>query len=233
MRNQKYEKFHWNLRRNLIVLIAMTIFFGLSSDVRAGLNDGRNPSSSDKVPSENAAPTRTVRVVSQNTAAGSTITVRLSADTMGDESIYGFSLNYSTAILTYVPNSVMIGSGATRQAGGLCNVLANTNTPGQFGFSVDCNNSAITAGANKEFVTLMFTVAANAPTGATPITFGDTPAARSVATNPAAGPVTSLPGDLYQWCRQHRFDTNGESCQPVFEPRFDDHGRDRSGRDGR
>ncbi len=192
MKNQQFEKYNPNLRRNLIVLIAIVIFAGLSVNAQFVKNEGRNFSSS--AAEAPAAPaTRTVRVISQNTAAGSTITVSLNADTLGDESIYGFSLNYNTSILTYVPNSIMIGSGATRQAGGMCSVLANTNTAGQFGFSIDCNNSTITAGANRELVTLMFTVASNAPTGSTQLTFGDTPTRRSVASNPAAGPITSLP----------------------------------------
>ena len=173
--------------------MAIAIFACLSVNAQAGAKGSGNLSlSASEAPTATAA-TRTVRVVSQNTTAGSTITVRLNADTLGDESIYGLSLNYNTGILTYVPNSATIGSGATRQAGGMCSVLANTNTAGQFGFSVDCNNSTITAGANREFVTLMFTVASNAATGSTPITLGDTPARRSVASNPAAGPVTSLP----------------------------------------
>ncbi len=136
---------------------------------------------------------RVVRVSSQDTSRSATVTVVLSANTLGDESIYGFSLNYNTAILTYVPNSVMIGSGATRQAGGMCDVLENANTAGRIGFSVDCSNSTITAGNNRRFVTLQFVVASNAPFGQTPLTFGDTPARRSVSSNPAAGAIMDLP----------------------------------------
>ena len=136
---------------------------------------------------------REVRVVTQNGAQGSTVTVVLTTDAAGDESIYGFSLNYNTAVLTLVPNSIAIGSGATRQASGMCDVLANPNTAGRIGFSIDCNNSTITAGNNRPLVTMQFTIASNAPLSSTPLTFGDTPARRSVASNPAAGPIQSLP----------------------------------------
>ncbi|MBC7797600.1 MAG: hypothetical protein H7Z37_12070 [Pyrinomonadaceae bacterium] len=135
---------------------------------------------------------REVRVVTQNASAGQTITVVLEADAMGDESIYGFTLNYSTAVLTYVPNSVAIGSGATRQSGGLCDVLENANVAGRIGFSIDCNNSTITAGNNRRLVTMQFTVASNAQLGSTPLFFNDTPARRSVSSNPRAGAIMRL-----------------------------------------
>ncbi len=109
---------------------------------------------------------------------------------MGDESIYGFSLNYDQNILMYVPNSAMIGSGAVNTTGGQCNLLPNTNTAGQFGFSIDCNGN-LAAGNNRRFVTLQFTIASNAPTGATPLQFGNTPARQSVASNPSDGPIQS------------------------------------------
>ncbi len=134
-----------------------------------------------------------MRVITQIARPGSTITIHLQADTRGDESIYGFSLNYNTSLLTYVPNSIAIGSGAGRQAGGTCDVSSNTTTPGQFGFSIDCNNSTIAAGSNRELLTLKFTIVGNAADGNTPIAFGDAPARRSVSSNPAAGPITSLP----------------------------------------
>ena len=136
---------------------------------------------------------REVRVVTQDAAMGQTITVVLQTDAAGDESIYGFSLNYNTAVLTLVPNSVVIGSGATRQAGGMCDLESNTNTAGQIGYSVDCRNSTITAGNNRPLVTMQFTVAASAPLGSTPLTFGDVPARRAVSSNPAAGPIQRLP----------------------------------------
>ncbi len=136
--------------------------------------------------------TRVVRVVSQNATAGQTITVELQADTNGDESIYGFSLNYDPTKLNYVAGSVAIGTGATRLTGGSCNLGTNTNTAGQFGFSIDCNNDTIVAGTARQLVTLRFTVPSGATNGTTPLTFGDVPTRRSVASNPTAGPIMSL-----------------------------------------
>ncbi len=151
-----------------------------------------------------AGTTRTVRVVDVGTSRNSTVTVHLSADTVGDESIYGFSLNYDTSKLTYVPNSAKIGSGAISQAGGPCDFTPpNTNTAGQFSFQVNCTDSTIVAGNNLDFITLQFTVSNTAVTdksgaasivaaSSTPITFGDVPTVRSIASNPVAGPVMEL-----------------------------------------
>lgn len=140
---------------------------------------------------------RFVKVLSADTSRGATATVQLLADSLGDESIYGFSLNYNTAVLIFVPGSITIGSGATRQAGGNCDVQSNTATAGQFGFSINCFNSTITSGSNRQLVTLQFTVASNAPIGQTPLTFGDSPSPRSVSSNPAAGPIQALPTNFF------------------------------------
>jgi hypothetical protein len=141
----------------------------------------------------NIGSNRIIRVVSGDTSRSATATVQLTTDATGHESIYGFSLNYNTAVLTYVPGSITIGSGATRQSGGMCSVLSNSGTPGQLGFSINCNSDTITAGNNRQLVTMQFTVASNAPVGQTPLTFGDSPSARSVSTNPATGPIQALP----------------------------------------
>ncbi|MGI8638571.1 MAG: hypothetical protein ACR2MG_01245 [Pyrinomonadaceae bacterium] len=43
-----------------------------------------------------AAAPREVRVVSTTATAGQTVSVMINVDAMGDESVYGFSLNYDT-----------------------------------------------------------------------------------------------------------------------------------------
>jgi hypothetical protein len=163
----------------------------VSSNPAAGPIQARTTTFTDGA--VNIGSNRVIRVVSGNTSRSSTATVQLTTDATGHESIYGFSLNYNTAVLTYVPGSITIGSGATRQAGGMCSVLSNSGTPGQLGFSINCNSDTITAGNNRQLVTMQFTVASNAPVGQTPLTFGDSPSPRSVSTNPATGPIQALP----------------------------------------
>lgn len=122
-----------------------------------------------------AAIARVVRVISVNTSPGGTVTVTLQADANGDENNYGFSLNYNTAILS--DPVVTIGAGAT---GG--NVLSNTTTmPGKIGFSVDFGGATMPSGLGRQLVTVRFNVAANAPSGQTPLTFGDSPALRETS----------------------------------------------------
>lgn len=118
---------------------------------------------------------RVVRVISVNTSPGGQVTVTLQVDANGDENNYGFSLNYMTSVLT---NPVVtIGSGAT---GG--NVLSNTSTmPGKIGFSVDFGGGTMPSGSARQLVTVRFDVAANAPLGDSPLTFGDQPALRETS----------------------------------------------------
>lgn len=134
----------------------------------------------------------TVRIAANKAAPGQIVPVTIQASTSGKESIYGFTLNYDKAVLSYIPNSARIGSGATRQSGGECSILENADTAGQIGFSIDCNNSAIAAGSSRNLVTLQFTVAADAPNGATPLAFSDAAAKRSVASNPMAGRIQPI-----------------------------------------
>lgn len=134
----------------------------------------------------------TVRVVNGNAAAGRTVTVSLETDATGEESIYGFSLNYNPAVLTYVPGSAVIGADAVRQEGGTCSLLENGSVAGRIGFSIDCSNSAMTVGSRRRLVTVQFTVAAGARVGRTALTFGDLPTKRVVSSNPSAGAIKSV-----------------------------------------
>ena len=134
------------------------------------------------------AAVRQVRVVDATANAGNQVTVQIAVNAQGDEASYGFSLNYDNSILSNP--MVVIGT-----AGG--NVLANTNTAGQIGFSVDFGGSTIAAGNNQILVTVKFNVDGGAPTGATPLTFGDVPAIRKVSdTNANALPTSFINGNV-------------------------------------
>ena len=122
------------------------------------------------------------RVDAQNTNAGSTLVVPIRVDTVGNEAGYTFSIAYDSTKLTNP--MVAIGNG-----GG--NVVFNANNPGQIGFSVTSfSGGTIAAGNNIALVNVTFTVAANAPSGTTPITFTDTPAPRKVSGVDPNTPIT-------------------------------------------
>ncbi|MGI8640805.1 MAG: cohesin domain-containing protein, partial [Pyrinomonadaceae bacterium] len=123
-----------------------------------------------------AAVPREVRVVSTTATVGQTVTVMINVDAMGDESVYGFSLNYDA---TKLSNPIVtIGN-----AGGA--VLSNTTQPGKIGVSVNgFAGNKIAAGNNQTLVNIQFTVAMNAMTGTTPLTFGDSPTFRETASAP-------------------------------------------------
>ncbi|MGI8641635.1 MAG: carboxypeptidase regulatory-like domain-containing protein [Pyrinomonadaceae bacterium] len=122
-----------------------------------------------------AAVPREVKVVNTTATVGQNVTVFINVDAMGDESVYGFSLIYDE---TKLSNPVVtIGT-----AGGA--VLSNTTQSGRIGISVSYGGNTIMAGNNRNLAKIQFTVAANAMTGVTPLTFGDTPTFREVANAP-------------------------------------------------
>lgn len=126
---------------------------------------------------------RAVRIVSQNTSAGQTVTVPINVDTTGDEAGYTFSISFDQTKLT--ATNVTIGN-----LGG--DVLFNiNNTDGTIGFSVTSfSGGTIAAVNNGTLVNVTFTVAANATPGTTNINFTDNPARRKVS---GTDPNTPLP----------------------------------------
>ena len=122
------------------------------------------------------------RIDAQNTSAGSTLTVPIRVDTVGNEAGYTFSIAFDSTKLTNP--SVVIGN-----SGG--DVLFNANNPGQIGFSVTTfSGGTIAEGNNKILVTVTFTVAANAAAGTTNIMFTDTPARRKASPVDPNFPIT-------------------------------------------
>ena len=122
------------------------------------------------------------RIDAQNTSAGSTLTVPIRVDTVGNEAGYTFSIAFDSTKLTN-PQVVIGNSGG--------DVLFNANNPGQIGFSVTTfSGGTIAEGNNKILVTVTFTVAANAAAGTTAITFTDTPARRKASPVDPNFPIT-------------------------------------------
>ena len=134
--------------------------------------------------------TRVVRVINVDASAGQQVTVTLQADAQGDENVYGFSLNYDPAKLS----NPVVTTGADATGG---DVMVNTAPSGKIGFSLDFGGATMPAGNTKQLITVRFDVAANAPLGLTPLTFGDTPAQREVS-NPQAQavPTTFTDGNV-------------------------------------
>ncbi len=124
------------------------------TDVTAGSIEGKSfVRTKDGVQAAPAA----FRIDAQNTSAGSTLTVPIRVDTVGNEAGYTFSIGFNSNLLTNP--SVVIGN-----SGG--DVLFNANNPGQIGFSVTTfPGGTIAEGNNKILVTVTFTVAANATAG--------------------------------------------------------------------
>ena len=122
---------------------------------------------------------RTVRVVGGSSSAGNTVAVQIIVDgATGDERGFGFSLNYNNQVLTY--NSAALGTDAP---GGLPLVTPRTDpnnaNNGQLGIGL-IFFSNLTAGNNKQILTLQFTIAGGVGAQNVPITFGDEPAPRDV-----------------------------------------------------
>lgn len=115
--------------------------------------------------------TRQLRVQNASAARSQQVVVNILADAVGDESAYGFRVTYNQTILTN-PTTAIGTAGGSR--------LCNTTVAGQISCSI--NNfpndqpgsstdqiGEIAPGNNQLLLRITFTVAANAPGGATPI----------------------------------------------------------------
>ncbi len=141
---------------------------------------------------------REVRIVNNTAKQGNTVTVTLEADTMGDESVYNFSVNFDSTRLTNPV--VMLGSASSSAT-----LTQNVRPPGQdgdanrqdIGINIDFGNTPIQQGNNLQLLTIQFDVPTNAPTGQTPVTFDGTPAPIEVSNTAAqALPTTFTNGTV-------------------------------------
>ncbi|MEQ1604525.1 MAG: carboxypeptidase regulatory-like domain-containing protein [Pyrinomonadaceae bacterium] len=120
---------------------------------------------------------RTMTVVSTFGQVGTPVTVSIELDSQGDEVAASFSLGFDPAILSNPV--VVIGSGAPPGA----NLSVNTNeaASGRLGILLDSTNPFTVSPPNRQVLTVTFNIAANAPTGATAITFITTPTPISIS----------------------------------------------------
>jgi len=120
---------------------------------------------------------RALRVESTSGSAGSTVTVNIRVDAIGDESVYDFDLTYDSMVLS----NPVVGAGNT----GATILDCQTGTSGQVnciieGFPTNNPSSSnsgireIPAGDDQILITVTFTIAANATPGSTtPLTIPD------------------------------------------------------------
>jgi len=122
-------------------------------------------------------PPREVRVESTTATAGGSVTVNIRVNAVGDEAEYGFIISYDTSVLS----NPVIGAGNAGASVRSCNTTTN---PGQINCSVggfptnnpmssDPGIGEIAAGNNQILITVTFMVAANAPSGDTPLTLSN------------------------------------------------------------
>src|SRR5262245_4769984 len=131
---------------------------------------------------------RVIRVVSSDAIAGQVINVSVEMDSQGNESSVSFSLNYDTAIFTDAV--VSLGTGAAGAT------LTSQAGSGQLGVSlVYAPGTTFTMGT-QQLVSIAFSVAATAPAGMTPVTFGDQPILREVIDGTATPITTYLDGSI-------------------------------------
>lgn len=128
-------------------------------------NDSNSP--------QNAVAPRELRVESTTAAAGQSVTVNIRVDAMGDEAEYGFRLNYEASKLS----NPTVGAGNAGASVRACNTAVAgvvncsvgsfpTNNPN----STDPGIGEINAGNDQILITVTFNVAANAASGASPLT---------------------------------------------------------------
>lgn len=120
---------------------------------------------------------RTMTIVSTFAQAGTQATVPIELDSQGDEVATSFSLGFDPAVLT---NPVVtLGTGAP--AGANLAVNANDAANGRLGILIDSTSPFTVSPPNRQVVTVKFNVAANAPSGATAITFITSPTPISIS----------------------------------------------------
>ena len=150
------KNYHAQLKFALFTLAIMALSLSLSS-----------PQASSQA---SAIQTREVRVVSASAVAGQSVIVSVELVSLGNENAVGFSLNFDPAILS--SPVVSLGSGGT---GATPNFNLTQADSGRVGIALAFGaGGAFTAGA-QQVASISFSVAATAPAGPTPITFGDQP----------------------------------------------------------
>lgn len=157
------------LRTSLFILatalLSLGLCFGLTSSqasTTASMKSG-------------ATQTREIRVVPTNAIAGQTVNVSVEMVSLGNENAVGFSLNFDPAIFSNP--AVSLGSGVP----GGATLNFNGGQTGRLGVAIALSSGAAFTAGTLQLVKVSFAVAANAPAGASQITFGDQPVKSEVS----------------------------------------------------
>src|SRR5687767_9610709 len=133
---------------------------------------------SDVTSAASQAAGRTLRVVSTDSSPGGEAIVSIEFDSLGDEVAMSFSVNFDPAKL----NTPVITLGSGAPAGTAITINQNQVANGQIGFLLDSMNAFAMSPPARQAVSIKFNVASGAAAGPTLVTFGNTPAPRSVST---------------------------------------------------
>ena len=119
---------------------------------------------------------RIIRAVNvPNAVAGNQVVVPFQLDSQGDEASASFTINWNSAVLTYV--SAALGNGVPTGT----NLGLNTTqtAQGRLGVLLDATNTYATG--TRQILLVTFSIPANVTAGTYPITFSGTPTAQSVS----------------------------------------------------
>lgn len=146
----------------LCASLLLTLFFWMGGQAVKAESSQGNP--------------REVRVESTTATAGGSVTVNIRVNAVGDEAEYGFILTYDQNVLS-MP---VVGPGNAGASVRACNIatIPQVNCsvggfPNNNPMSSDPGIGEIGAGNNQILITVTFMVAANAPSGDTPLTLSN------------------------------------------------------------
>lgn len=120
---------------------------------------------------------RTMTIISTQAEQGAQVTVSIEMDSQGDEVAASFTLLFDPTVLS----NPVVAHGSGAPAGANLAVNASQAGAGRVGLLIDAASPFTVSPPNRQVVSVTFTVLANAPLGASPITFVTTPTPISVS----------------------------------------------------
>ena len=159
---------NFTLYRRAFLVLAVAIFLGtLGVDT---INHGAKAAPAP-------AAGRTLRAVTTTADQGGEAVVSIELDSMGDEVALSFSVNFDPAKL----NTPVITLGSGAPTGTALTINQNQVASGRIGFLLDSMNSFTMSPPARQVLSIKFNVAADAASGPSAITFGNTPTGRSTS----------------------------------------------------
>jgi hypothetical protein len=143
-----------------------------------------NSSLLEVAPAESMVLPRVMKVQNASGTAGTAVTVNILVDANGDESAYGFTLNYDATKLSFVTTTLSGASGGSRLCNGAvagqvsCSV---NNFPDDKAGSSSDQIGEIAEGANRILIKVTFNILAGTPAGTTPLTLTNVSASNDAA----------------------------------------------------